>query len=191
MNKGLLIVFSGPSGVGKGTVIKELMKKTELNLIYSVSMTTRKPREGEIDGVNYFFVSKEEFEQAIANHEFLEYARFVDNYYGTPKAYVEKQRALGKNVLLEIETVGAKQVLDISKDDPGCLSIFMAPPSIEELEARIRGRQTETEAVIQKRVARARQELQEASHYQHVVVNDKVDLAVKEISDIILTRYQK
>lgn len=186
MKKGLLIVFSGPSGVGKGTVIKELMKRDELNLVYSISMTTRKAREGEVDGVNYFFVSEEEFKEAIANQDLLEYANFVGNYYGTPKKYVEQQRALGKNVLLEIETVGAKKVLDICKDDPGCLSIFILPPSIEELERRIRGRQTENEETILKRVAKARLELQETKHYKHHVTNVAVEDAVNEVAEIIL-----
>ena len=186
MKKGLLIVFSGPSGVGKGTVIKELMKREELNLVYSISMTTRQAREGEIDGVNYFFVNEEEFKEAIANNELLEHACFVGNYYGTPKKYVEQQRAAGKNVLLEIETVGAKQVLEMCKDDPGCLSIFITPPSIEELERRIRGRQTETEELIQKRVARARQELLETKYYKHVVNNVIVEDTANEVANIIL-----
>lgn len=185
MKKGLLIVFSGPSGVGKGTIIKELMKDRELNLVYSISMTTRAPREGEIDGVNYFFVSKERFKEAIYNDELLEHACFVDNFYGTPKAYVEKMRNEGNNVLLEIETVGAKQVMNHYKDDKGCVSVFIVPPSIEELENRIRGRKTESDEVIKKRVYKATQELRETFRYQHVVCNNDLDETVAEVDRII------
>lgn len=185
MKKGLLIVFSGPSGVGKGTIIKELMNDENLNLVYSISMTTRAPREGEVDGVNYFFVSKERFNEAIYNDELLEHACFVDNFYGTPKAYVEKMRNEGKNVLLEIETVGAKQVMNHYEDDKGCVSVFIVPPSIEELESRIRGRKTESEEVIKKRIFKATQELRETYRYQHVVCNDNIENAVMKVKDII------
>ena len=185
MKKGLLIVFSGPSGVGKGTIIKELMNDENLNLVYSISMTTRAPREGEVDGVNYFFVSKERFNEAIYNDELLEHACFVDNFYGTPKAYVEKMRNEGKNVLLEIETVGAKQVMNHYEDDKGCVSVFIVPPSIEELESRIRGRKTESEEVIKKRIFKATQELRETYRYQHVVCNDNIENAVLKVKDII------
>ena len=185
MKKGLLIVFSGPSGVGKGTIIKELMNDENLNLVYSISMTTRAPREGELDGVNYFFVSKERFNEAIYNDELLEHACFVDNFYGTPKAYVEKMRNEGKNVLLEIETVGAKQVMNHYEDDKGCVSVFIVPPSIEELESRIRGRKTESEEVIKKRIFKATQELRETYRYQHVVCNDNIENAVMKVKDII------
>ena len=185
MKKGLLIVFSGPSGVGKGTIIKELMNDENLNLVYSISMTTRAPREGEVDGVNYFFVSKERFNEAIYNDELLEHACFVDNFYGTPKAYVEKMRNEGKNVLLEIETVGAKQVMNHYEDDKGCVSVFIVPPSIEELESRIRGLKTESEEVIKKRIFKATQELRETYRYQHVVCNDNIENAVMKVKDII------
>ena len=185
MKKGLLIVFSGTSGVGKGTIIKELMNDENLNLVYSISMTTRAPREGEVDGVNYFFVSKERFNEAIYNDELLEHACFVDNFYGTPKAYVEKMRNEGKNVLLEIETVGAKQVMNHYEDDKGCVSVFIVPPSIEELESRIRGRKTESEEVIKKRIFKATQELRETYRYQHVVCNDNIENAVMKVKDII------
>lgn len=185
MKKGLLIVFSGPSGVGKGTIIKELMNDENLNLVYSISMTTRAPREGEVDGVNYFFVSKERFNEAIYNDELLEHACFVDNFYGTPKAYVEKMRNEGKNVLLEIETVGAKQVMNHYEDDKGCVSVFIVPPSIEELESRIRGRKTESEEVIKKRIFKATQELRETYRYQHVVCNDNIENAVMKVKDIV------
>lgn len=186
MKKGLLIVFSGPSGVGKGTVIKELMADDELKLTYSISMTTRAPRNGEVNGVNYFFVSKDEFNNAVNNGELLEHACFVDNYYGTPKKYVESKRADGRNVLLEIETVGAKQVMDKCKYDESCISIFITPPSLEELESRIRGRQTESEEVIQKRIRKAMQELRETFRYKYVVCNDDLDKAVAEVKAIIL-----
>lgn len=191
MKKGLLIVFSGPSGVGKGTVIKKLMEDETLNLVYSISMTTRQPREGEKDGVNYFFVSKERFNEAVYNEELLEHACFVDNYYGTPKDYVEKQRLVGNNVLLEIETVGAKQVMNRSKYDKGCVSIFIVPPSLEELENRIRGRQSESEEVIKKRINKATQELRETFRYQHVVCNDEVDQTVEAIKKILKEAMQK
>jgi len=188
MKKGLLIVYSGPSGVGKGTVLNELMPMKELNLAYSVSMTTRKPREGEVDGVNYFFVSKERFLEAIKNNELLEHARFVDHDYGTPKAYVEKMRNEGKNVILEIEVEGAKQV--ISKC-PDCVSIFMVPPSIEELENRIRGRKSETEETILKRISKARHEITETGIYNYVVCNDDIQRTTNEIKEIILKEMNK
>lgn len=186
MKKGLLIIFSGPSGVGKGTVIKELMGRPELKLVYSISMTTRAPREGEVDAVNYFFVSKDQFLQAMYNDELLEHASFVGNYYGTPKQYVEEQRALGNNVILEIETVGAKQVMNSCRYDKGCISVFLTPPSIEELENRIRGRATETEEVIQRRIKKATQELKETFRYQHVICNDDVSRATEDIAKIIM-----
>lgn len=185
MKKGLLIVFSGPSGVGKGTVIERLMQQKDLNLVYSVSMTTRQPRAGEVDGVNYFFVTKEEFQRAVYNDELLEHACFVDNYYGTPKKYVDAMRNEGKNVLLEIETVGAKQVMNKAKYDNGCLSIFLVPPNIDELKNRIRHRNSESEEVLEKRIRKATQELKETFRYQHVVCNDEVDDTVNKIADII------
>ena len=185
MQKGLLIIFSGPSGVGKGTIIKGIMKNPDLKLTYSISMTTRAPRAGEVDGVNYFFVSKEEFMKQLEAGAFLEHACFVDNYYATPKDYVEKQRALGRNVLLEIETVGAKKVMEVMKDDPRCISIFMVPPSIEELERRIRGRNSESDEVIKKRIAKARQELQETDKYDYVVCNQNIKNTIADVEDII------
>lgn len=188
MKKGLLIVFSGPSGVGKGTVLSKLMGMKELNLVYSVSMTTRKPRNGEVNGVNYFFVSEEQFKQAIYNGDLLEHAFFVDNYYGTPRAYVEKKRNEGYNVVLEIETVGAKQVMNALKYDEGCISIFLTPPSMQELEDRIRKRSTESEETIRKRIGKATQELRETFRYQYVVCNEDVDDAVAKIADIIKSK---
>ena len=188
MKKGLLIVYSGLSGVGKGTILTELMKMDDLNLVYSVSMTTRAPREGEVDGVNYFFVSKDEFKQAIKNGELLEHARFVGNDYGTPKFFVEEQLQLGKNVILEIEIKGAKQVLEKC---PDALSIYIVPPSIEELERRLRERSSEDEETILKRVAKAKREMKEVDIYEHVVCNDDLDTAVQEVRQIILDEMNK
>ena len=183
--KGLLIVLSGPSGVGKGTVREILMKDESLNLAYSISMTTRKPRVGEVDGRDYFFVSQEEFDKALKNKELLEHACFVNNCYGTPKNYVEKLRNEGKNVLLEIETHGAFSVMEKEKDDPLFLSIFLLPPSFEELEKRIRGRRTEDESIVQERLAKAKVELKLQDNYQHKVVDITPEQAANEIADII------
>lgn len=182
MKKGLLIMISGPSGVGKSTVREHFIKNKELNLTYSISMTTRGPRAGEEDGKDYFFVSKERFEQAIENGELLEHAQFVGNYYGTPLAYVEKLREEGKNVLLEIEVEGAKQV--ISKC-PDVLSIFIVPPSLEDLEKRIRGRKSEPEEVIQQRLAKAQKEMELMHYYKYIVCNEDVLLASQSITSII------
>lgn len=183
MKKGLLIVYSGLSGVGKGTILEKLMPMKDLNLAYSVSMTTRAPRPMEVDGVNYFFVSKERFLEAIKNGELLEHARFVGNDYGTPKAYVEKMRNEGKNVVLEIEIDGARQVVSKCED---ALSIYIVPPSMEELERRIRERGSEDEQTILKRLSKAKQEMKEIDFYKNVVCNDDLDKAVDEIRNIIL-----
>ncbi len=180
--KGLLIVFSGPSGVGKGTVRKELFELEDLHLKYSISMTTRHPREGELEGIDYFFVDKETFEKAIANDELLEYAVFVGNYYGPPKAYVESLLEQGYNVMLEIEVDGAKKVMEKC---PEAISIFLMPPSFEALERRIRGRRTEEEEIVQMRLSKARQEMNLQDKYQYVVVNDSVDNAKDKIAEII------
>ena len=188
MKKGLLIVYSGLSGVGKGTILDKLMPMKDLNLAYSVSMTTRSPRDGEIDGVNYFFVSKERFKKAILDGELLEHARFVENDYGTPKDYVEKMRNEGKNVILEIEIRGAKQVLEKC---PDALSIYIVPPSMEELERRIRERKTEDEDTIMKRMAKAKRELEDIDLYEHVVCNDDLQKATQEIREIILNEMAK
>lgn len=182
MNKGLLVIISGPSGVGKGTLRKKLLETNDLNLFYSVSMTTRKPRVGEVNGSDYYFVSKEEFDKNIESGNLLEWAEFVGNKYGTPKDKVEEQLSQGKNVLLEIEVNGTDQVL--SKVDDVC-SIFIMPPSLEELENRIRGRSTETEDVIQSRLEKARKEFLLKEKYKHIVINDDLDKAVNEIRKII------
>ena len=186
--KGLLIVLSGPSGVGKGTVRKLVFNDKSLNLCYSISMTTRLPREKEVEGVDYFFVSKQVFEKGIKDGEFLEHAQFVDNYYGTPRRYVETLRNEGKNVFLEIEVQDAKQVLEKFQDDDRVVSIFLLPPSMEELEARIRGRRTEPEEIVRARLSKARSEIDLAPEYQYNVMNDDVKRAAKEIRDIIKNR---
>lgn len=184
MKKGLLIILSGPSGVGKGTVRKIVMRDKSLNLAYSISMTTREPRAKEKDGVDYFFVSNEVFEENVANGNLLEHAEFVGNKYGTPSDYVEKLRNEGKNVILEIEVNGAKQVLaKIDKKDR--VTIFLLPPSIEELESRIRHRRSETEDVIQARLEKAKREMSEQNKYDYVVVNDTVNKAASAIKSII------
>ena len=188
MGKGLLIVYSGVSGVGKGTILSKLMPMEDLNLAYSVSMTTRAPREGEVEGVNYFFVTKKRFLEAVKNGELLEHARFVGNDYGTPKEYVEKMREEGRNVLLEIEIRGAKQVM---KKCPDALSIYIVPPSIEELERRLRERNSEDEETIMKRISKAKKEMKDIDFYEHVVCNDDLDLAVNEIREIILKEMNK
>lgn len=160
------------------------MKEPDLGLSYSVSLTTRSPREGEKDGVDYFFVSEEEFDRQVAEGNLLEYTRFVKHSYGTPKDYVERLRAEGRNVLLEIEVNGAMQVMRKLKEDPP-LSIFVLPPSYKELERRIRGRSTESEAVIQERLKQARAELRLAENYSYRVINDSVDECVARIAQII------
>ncbi len=187
MKKGLLIVLSGPSGVGKGTIRKQVFKDESLNLAYSISMTTRQPRNQEVDGVDYFFVSKEKFEDMIKNDEFLEYTYFVGNYYGTPRGYVDELREKGVNVFLEIEVNGAHQVMSRVKDD-GLVTIFLIPPSLAELERRIRGRKSETEDIILERLRKAKSEIDLSVNYQYVVKNDRLNEATKRISDIIKLR---
>ena len=185
--RGLLIIISGPSGVGKGTVRKEFMSDPSLNLFYSVSMTTRQMRPGEQDGVDYYYVSKEEFQRNIDINNFLEWAEFVGNRYGTPKDKVNMKRDEGKNVVLEIEVNGTDQVLkNLEGDD--IVSIFIVPPSLEELENRLRNRGTETDEVIRRRIATASKELKLQDHYQYVVVNDEVSRAAEEIKNIIRSR---
>lgn len=190
MKKGLLIVLSGPSGVGKGTVRKKVFKDDSLSLAYSISMTTRKPRNLEKDGVDYFFVDIPTFQKMIDENKFLEYTYFVGNYYGTPAEYVEKLRNEGKNVFLEIEIEGAKKVLEKCQGDD-VISIFLVPPSLEELEKRIRGRKSESDAVIQERLEKAKREIDYADHYQYTVVNDNLSKASYNIKRIIKRRIAK
>ena len=182
--KGLLIILSGPSGVGKETVRNRLMKIKKFELLYSVSMTTRQPRNQEVDGVNYYFVSEEEFKRNIETDNFLEYAKFVGNYYGTPKDKVEELRNAGHNVLLEIEINGAKQVLSKVHDD-AVISFFLMPPNLSVLEDRIRKRQTESEAIIAERLNKGKEEMTMTDDYDYIILNDKVNRAAKEISDLI------
>lgn len=182
MKRGNLIILSGPSGVGKGTIKDQLLLDESLNLHYSVSCTTRKPRIGEVDGIHYYFISQDQFDEMIQEDAFLEYARFVDHSYGTPSKVIEEKRQAGKNVLLEIELHGALQVI---AKCPDALSIFILPPSLEELHKRLMGRGTESPEVVQKRFDTAKEELAMQDHYQYRVVNDTVDRAVKEITEII------
>ncbi|MCQ2742959.1 MAG: guanylate kinase [Bacilli bacterium] len=187
MKKGALIILSGPSGVGKGTVRIELMKHKELNLWFSVSMTTRSPRPGEQDGREYFFVTNDEFEKNLKEDNLLEHAEFVANKYGTPRSKVEEMREKGYNVILEIETKGAAQVMSKFDDSELC-TIFILPPSIEELERRIRGRSTESEEVIAGRLAKARGEMDLAKNYQYSVRNVTVSQCADDIAKIILNK---
>ena len=191
MKRGLLIIMSGPSGVGKGTVRLELIKDKTLNLFYSVSMTTRLPRNGEKNGEDYYFVSMDEFNKQIKEGNLLEYAEFVGNKYGTPKDKVEAKRNEGFNVLLEIDVNGTAQVLSKTKDDKDVVSIFLMPPSIAELEQRIRGRSTESDEVIKKRLERSKEEFALKENYEYVVVNDDLSSCVNKIKDIILNRMEK
>jgi guanylate kinase len=189
MKPGLLIILSGPSGVGKGTIRKRIMEDESLQLTYSVSMTTRTHRPGEIDGRDYFFVDHRTFQTAIEENNLLEWAEFVGNRYGTPKAEVEKLRNQGKNVLLEIEINGAKQVIAKTMG-PGLVTIFLMPPSFPALESRIRKRKTETEAIIQERLEKAKREMNLHHDYQYLVINENVEQAATQIKQIIKERMQ-
>lgn len=187
MSKGLLLVISGFSGAGKGTVMKRLL---ELHDEYSLSIsaTTRKPREGEADGREYFFKTVEEFEKMIAEDALIEHAQYVGNYYGTPKAYVEEQLDKGNNVILEIEIQGA---MNIKRMFPDAVLMFITPPSAAELENRLRGRGTEDEATIKARLSRATEEAEGVEDYDYIVINDEVDLCVGRIHDIVLSEKMK
>lgn len=177
-----LFVISGSSGVGKGTVIKEFLMRNP-NFKLSISCTTRKMRAGEVDGVNYFYITREEFQSGIAKGDFLEWAEFSDNFYGTSKTFVEKSLARGEDILLEIDTQGALKVKELMPDS---VLIFIAPPSFEELENRLRGRKTESEEVIQKRLNQAAREREASKKYDYVIVNDTISEAVKRIEAIVL-----
>lgn len=187
MKKGLLIIISGPSGVGKGTIRNYFMNDESLNLTYSISMTTRSPRAGEVDGKDYIFTTREKFEEEIRSGGLLEWAEFVGNYYGTPMKHVEELRNQGKNVLLEIEVQGATQVREKC---PDALSIFIIPPSMEELEKRIRGRRSEAEEIVQQRLAKASKEMQMIKDYKFVVCNEDPQLAADMVA-LIIRRYQR
>ena len=184
--RGLLIVLSGPSGVGKGTVRKAIFDSEENDFQYSISMTTRKQREGEVDGVDYYFRSREEFEAMIEAGEMLEYAEYVGNYYGTPLTYVNQTLDEGKDVFLEIEVQGAKQVKDKVPDG---VFIFLTPPDLAELKSRVIGRGTDEMSVIEERMAVAREEIEMMALYDYAVVNDEVPLAVQRIKDIIASEH--
>lgn len=180
--RGMLIVLSGPSGVGKGTVRKALFSQPGNDFQYSVSMTTRQPRPGEVNGKDYFFVSKEEFEQHIREGQMLEYAKYVDNYYGTPLKYINDTLDEGKDVFLEIEVNGAMQVRSKCPDG---VFIFLTPPDLMELRQRLIHRGTDSMEVINKRIHKAFGEIQMIQNYDYAVVNDQVDNAVNKIKDII------
>ena len=184
--RGLLIVLSGPSGVGKGTVRAAIFSKGEQKFVYSISATTRLPRTGETDGVDYFFKTREEFEQMIQNKQLLEYAEYVGNYYGTPLEYVENTLEQGKDVFLEIDVQGAIQVRELMPDG---VFIFLTPPDLNELESRIVNRGTDSDEVIAKRMKTAREELELMKYYDYSVVNDTVDNAVQKIEAIIQTEH--
>ncbi|MGM9899139.1 MAG: guanylate kinase [Bacilli bacterium] len=186
--KGLLVVISGPSGVGKGTVRKALFSRSGHDLVYSISMTTRKPRNGEIDGVDYYFVSKEKFEEEIEKGNLLEYAQFVGNYYGTPYDKVLEQLNKGNEVVLEIEVQGAMQV---KAKKPDAVFIFIAPPSYGALEERLKHRGTENDEIIKERLQKARREIDQAPAYDYIVINDDVDNAADRIMAIIRAEHAK
>ena len=180
--RGLLIVFSGPSGVGKGTVRQEIFSKPDHKFEYSVSMTTRAQRPGEVDGKDYFFRSREEFEELIRKGQMLEYAEYVGNYYGTPSTYVNETLDKGIDVFLEIEVQGALQV---KKKVPDAVFIFLTPPDLNELQERLIGRGTDSEEVIAQRIERAREEIALMSEYDYAIVNDEVPLAAERVKRVI------
>ena len=186
--KGILIVVSGFSGAGKGTLMKELMRKYPENYALSISATTRGPRDGEVDGREYFFLSREKFEKMIANNELIEYAKYVENYYGTPRAYVEKMLDEGKDVILEIEIQGA---LNIKKKFPDALLVFIVPPTAKDLKKRLIGRGTESAEVIEKRLRRAAEESDGMDSYDYIVVNDDVDTCVEDLHSLIRSSHFK
>ena len=180
MDKGILIVVSAPSGCGKGTILAEVLKDEKF--FYSVSATTRSPRPGETDGVNYHFLKKEQFEELIASGGMLEYAQYCDNYYGTPKEKVMEKLNEGKHVVLEIEVQGAMQ---IREKCPEAVFIFIAPPSVGELRNRLSGRGTETAEVIEKRVSEAAHEISFADRYDYVIVNDVLEEAIEDFRTVV------
>ncbi len=185
--KGVLAVVSGFSGAGKGTLMKALLKDHD-SYALSISATTRQPREGEVDGREYFFLTREKFEQMIAEDAFIEYAQYVGNYYGTPKKYVEDCLAAGKDVILEIEVQGA---MNVKKLYPDAVTIFVAPPSAEELKKRLEGRGTETEEVIAGRMKRAQEEADLMGFYDYLLINDDLEESTKELHELIVQSHKK
>lgn len=179
-NKGLLLVVSAPSGCGKGTILGEILKDD--SFYYSISATTRAPREGEQDGVNYHFITKEEFEQRIAQGGMLEYAQYCGNYYGTPKKEVEQMRDAGRDVILEIEVEGAMKVRALC---PDAVFLFIAPPSVEELRRRLNKRGTEAAEVIEERVSQASRELSYADRYDYIIVNGELEKAIQDFRTVV------
>lgn len=186
-DNGLLLVLSGPSGVGKGTVCKALRERMP-NLVYSVSATTRAPRTGEVEGVNYFFKTTQHFKEMIEQDELLEWAEYVGNYYGTPRRFVEETLASGRDVILEIEVQGALQV---KEKFPQGIFLFLAPPDLEELQNRIVGRGTETEESIRSRMEMAKAEIELMDKYDYVVVNDVIESACEKIKAIVTAEHLK
>lgn len=187
MSKGALIIISGPSGSGKDTVLKELFKVLP-KIKFSISSVSRDMREGEIDGEKYNFITRQNFEDMIENDEFLEYNVYCDNYYGTPKAPVEQCIATGEEMILELDVNGAANVRKKIKD---CFSIFIMPPSFEILEKRLKGRDTESQAVVDMRLAEAKAEIARANEYDYIVINDDLMTAVNEVADIIKSERNK
>lgn len=187
MNKGILVVVSGFSGAGKGTVMKELLKRYQ-NYALSISVTTRSPRPGEKDGKDYFFRTKEEFETLIQEDALLEYAQYVENYYGTPRAYVEKQLLEGKDVILEIEIQGAMKIKEKIRE---AVLVFVTPPNMEELRKRLVGRGTESLEVIQSRMKRAGEEAEGMENYDYLLLNDDLDICVETLHQIIQSEHSK
>ena len=185
MSKGILVVVSGFSGAGKGTVMKRLLEKYD-DYALSVSVTTRAPRPGEEDGIAYFFRSREEFEQLIREDALIEYAQYVENYYGTPRSYVEEQLSAGRNVILEIEIQGARK---IKKKFPEAVLVFVTAPSMAELKGRLVGRGTESQEVIRQRLARAAKEAEGVEEYDYLLVNDDLEKAVDTLHDIIQSEH--
>lgn len=183
LEKNKLIVISGSSGVGKGTVIKGLLERNP-NFCLSISCTTREKREGELEGVNYFYISKDEFKKSIKNDEFLEYAEFSENFYGTKKSFVDKTLRQNKNLILEIETQGA---LQIKEKMPEAVLIFIEPPSYQDLEFRLRNRNTESEEAIAKRLDFVKLEMRNSQYYDYRIINDTVENAISELERIIQT----
>ena len=184
-----VIIITGPSGVGKGTIEKELFADSSLNLTFSISATTRERREKEMDGVHYFFITKKQFEQKIEDNEFIEYSKHFDNYYGTLKSEIQNKLNESKNVLVEVETTGAINIISQykqNKNEDELITIFIVPPSIEELKSRILNRNSENRRAIRKRLKKAKKELEYKKYFNHVIKNDNIKEAITQIKEIIM-----